>query len=40
MTSIGYDYTACMDYMDPDVRSPQKGIKLSHLLIQILYTSI
>ena len=21
---IGYDYTACMDYMDPDVRCTQK----------------
>ena len=23
--SIGYDYTAYMDYMDPDVLCPQKG---------------
>ena len=22
---IGYDYTTCMDYMDPDVHCPQKG---------------
>ena len=22
---VGYDYMACMDYMDPDVRCPQKG---------------
>ena len=27
---IGYDYTACMDYMDPDVRCPQNAVKLNH----------
>ena len=30
----GYDYTACMNYMDPDVRFPKKAIKLiTHSLI-------
>ena len=26
------DHTAYMDYMDPDVRSPQKAVKLYHSL--------
>ena len=30
---IGYDYMACMDYMEPDVRCPQiKAVKLTHSL--------
>ena len=29
---IGYDDTTCMDYMDPNVRCPQKAIKLKHSL--------
>ena len=27
---------ACMDYMDPDVRCPQKAIKLNHSLTHCL----
>ena len=31
--SIGYDYTACMDYMDPDIRCPKKLLNLiTHLI--------
>ena len=33
---IGYDYMACMDYMDPTVRYPQKAIKLNHSLTGLL----
>ena len=27
---IGYNYTTCMDFMEPDVCCPQKAIKLNH----------
>ena len=27
---IGYDYMACMDYMDTDVHCPKKAVKLNH----------
>ena len=37
MQCIGYGYTACMDYMDPDVRCPQKAVKLNHSLTPIVY---
>ena len=29
---IGYDYTACMDYMDPSVCCPKKAVKLNQSL--------
>ena len=29
---IGYDYTAFVDYMDPDVRCPKTAVKLNHPL--------
>ena len=27
MYIINYDYTDCMDYMDPDVHGPQNAVK-------------
>ena len=29
---VGYDYMACMDYMDPDVHCPQKALNFNHSL--------
>ena len=31
---IGYDYTASMDYMYPDVRCPPEGNWITHLLVE------
>ena len=33
---LGYDYTAYMDYMDPDVRCPQNAVEFNHSLTHSL----
>ena len=33
LVTQGYDYTACIDYMDPDVCCHKKAVKLNHSLI-------
>ena len=35
---IGYDYTACIDYMDPMPSVIKKATKLNHLLIRVSNT--
>ena len=32
-SDIGYDYTACMDYLDPAIHCHKKAIKLKHTLM-------
>ena len=32
-TYVGYDYTACMDYLDPTVCCPKEAVKLNLTLI-------
>ena len=37
---IGYDYMACMDYMDPDVPCLQNAVKFNHSLTQYFLGSM
>ena len=37
---VGYDCTACMDYMDPNVRCPQMAVKLARSLTPLHSTPL